>query len=98
MITGFDQSNSNYNFNPQEFNSIVLSILVIVVGALCFHFARQEYLEFAPIIEVKLKFIGILGVYCVKFLCAFILLIFFGIIHVFSVIRLMEILKSLFKF
>ena len=97
MITGFDQNNRMNPFDPREIESIVLSILVIVVGYFCFYFARQEYLEFAPVID-KLKFVGIVGVYFVKFLYAFLLLMFFVIIHVFVVIKLMEILRSLFKF
>lgn len=97
MITGFDKNNRTPHFNPREFEAIVLSILVIVVGYVCFHFARQEFLQFEPIID-KLKFIGIMGVYFMKFLYAFMLLMFFGIVHVFVVIKIMELLRSLFKF
>lgn len=97
MITGFDQNNRMNSFNPREFESIVLSILVIVVGYFCFHFAKQGYLEFVPVIN-KLKFVGIVGIYIIKFLYAFFLLMCFGIIHVFVVIKLMDILRSLFKF
>lgn len=93
MIYGLNDNNNNYN--PNKLLSIITSIVVIIVGLVCFVFGKKYYDAYSPIAEL-IPSIGIVGILIIKYIYAFLLLMIFGIIHTVVVIRIMEFIKQNF--
>lgn len=93
MIYGFNHHN-NFDFN--KLRSILLAVVLIILGTIAFYIAKDNYLTYAPLIEIKLHFLGIVGVWITKIFFGFMLLMIYGILVITLCIRIMQFISNIF--